>query len=82
MLQHVEIGIELIDERNRSRNIQLCDVCINSNIPASETLLKTLTIALKLLPWATTKTRFPDLIVGTIVSFQYGSTRSIVIFKL
>jgi hypothetical protein len=35
-----------------------------------EMLLNTLTIALKLFPWATTKTRLPDLIVGTIVLSQ------------
>lgn len=35
-----------------------------------------------LLPCAATNTLCPDLMSGTIVSFQYGNTRSRVSFKL
>lgn len=45
-------------------------------------LLSFFTIDLKELPCATTRTCFPDLIVGTIVYSQNGITLSIVVFKL
>ncbi len=48
----------------------------------SETLLNFLTIPLSELPWATTNTPLPDLIAGTICSYQQGNTRSIVNFRL
>lgn len=55
---------------------------LRKELPDYEILLRTFTIARRLFPWATTTTFLPDLIVGTIVSFQYGKTLSIVVFKL
>lgn len=52
------------------------------NLPSFEMLFKYLTMALNEFPWATIITFLPDLIVGTIVSFQNGKTLSIVSFKL
>lgn len=45
-------------------------------------LFRYFTIARSEFPCATTNTFFPDFIVGTIVSFQKGSTLSIVVFRL
>ena len=53
----------------------------NFNIASSETLSKYLTSARKLFPCADIKTFFPFLIVGAIVSCQYGKNRSTVSFK-
>lgn len=82
MFNNVEILVKFVNQRNRSGNVQLSDIFIPEAIPASETLLSTLTIALRLFPWATTSTLLPDFIEGTIVSFQKGRTRSIVVLRL
>jgi len=55
---------------------------LSSVMSWSDILLSTLTMALRLLPWAVTITRLPDLMAGTIVLFQYGNTLSTVSFKL
>ena len=55
---------------------------LSSVMSASDTLLRIFTMALRLFPCATTRTFLPDFMVGTMVSFQYGRTLSIVVFKL
>jgi hypothetical protein len=82
MFHYVEILIEFVNQRNRSWDVKLNDVYIKFIIPFSETLLNFLTIARRLLPWATTMTFFPSLTEGTMVYSQKGITRSIVVFKL
>lgn len=42
---------------------------------------KCLTRARRELPWAEIKTFLPDLMVGAMVSFQYGRTLSTVFFR-
>ena len=80
---HIEVLVEVVDEWDCCWDVQLSYFYImRLFVPSSEIFESYFTMLLKEFPCATTSTFLPDLTVGTIVSFQNGMTRSIVVFRL